>query len=287
MKRACALAYLIFSITVPSALTYVRADGQLPTRPAITFDLVTRKVSLHEPIYVEFVLNNNSADSISLDLGDNRKGAFQFAITPPNGERTKVPPLIKRGEGIVGSGKLTLSQGEVYLQRLLVNEWYKFTTTGKYLVELDLPVRLTTKSGTTFTVASRLREELEITAKDVRRLDAVCNEITQRSLTAKNLQESVEEATALAYILDPIAVPYLEKLLRANRMLDHVALFGLARIGDSQAIQVLLSALNMEDKETAIIAAQKLSSIKSNVSDPVLRKKIEQALITFTGANKR
>lgn len=283
MKRICALAYLFFLIAIPSPRTYVSGDGQLPTRPAITFELITPKVSLHEPVYVEFVLNNSSADSINLDLGDNRKGAFQFTITAPNGESTKVPPLTKKGEGIVGSGKLSLNQGEVYRQRLLVNEWYKFSTAGKYLIELDLPIRLTTKGGATVTVASRLKEGLEITSKDVQRLDAVCNEITQRALTAKNLQDSVGEATALAYIPDPVAVPYLEKLLRANRRLDQIALFGLVRIGDSRAVQVLLSALDMEDKEIAIIAAQKLYDIKNNVSDPVLKKRVEQALINFTG----
>jgi len=102
MKRTYALAYLTFLIAIQPALTYVRAGCQLSTHPVIAFNLLTSRISLHEPVYVEFVLSNNSADSISLDLGDNRQGAFQFiTVVSHMNNQHQVTPFV--------TGPLTVS----------------------------------------------------------------------------------------------------------------------------------------------------------------------------------
>ena len=103
----------------------------------VSFTPKTSSVTLHEPIFVDLFIHNRLGEEIQFDLGHDRKSNLQFVITRPNGSIVRIPQLSK--EDVSRIGKIVLGNRETYGQRLLLNQWYDFTTTGEYKIMGGLP----------------------------------------------------------------------------------------------------------------------------------------------------
>jgi hypothetical protein len=92
---------------------------------------------LFEPLYATFSVENNTSKAIQFDLGLNRKDVFALSITLPDGTVHQTDTLQHDPDGGFGAiGYVSIAPGRTYSQRLLLNEWYDFPTSGTYTVRL-------------------------------------------------------------------------------------------------------------------------------------------------------
>ncbi len=80
----------------------------------------------------------------------------------------------------------------------------------------------------------------------------------------------------LSFIKDPIAIPYLAKLI--GRSEEWYALQGLKHIDTDEAWEAVIPIVNSEDKVTAEYAKSLLRKKLPEINDPRIRKKIADAV---------
>jgi hypothetical protein len=253
--------------------------GQADNKNVVSYTLRAEKASLHEPVIIDITINNILKEPLRIDLGPDKRGAFRLTVVSPSGQRTQIPSLARKGEGIVFSGLISLNPGQSHTQSLVLDEWCDFSEIGRYLIEMQLNSGPETGKGATANLLSKqYRATMEITAKNTERLNRVYTNLLQLVLESKTHGQAVASASALSYAKDPIAVTYLENLLRSNKMVEEYAISGLRRIGDNGAVEVLISVLKIQKGDVADLARSALADIESGSADPILKERIKRAL---------
>ena len=271
-------AFALFTAILLSGTLYwgrnVETRAQMQQSNIASISLASDTVSLNEPVIVNFTIHNALSKPLTVDLGSGRKEGFQFTVVGPTGTKTQVKPRVK---GISRVGEMTIESGQSFTQGICINEWFQFSVPGKYVVEveLDKPIRIEGERSTI--VRSRL--SLEVTPRNTGRLKEVCDVFIKQLLNSTSFEEACTAAIPLSYVTDEVAVPYLAQALTSNRMVESFVIDGLERIGNEEAVSLLISALNMGDALAPILAKQSLQKIESESSDPVLRERIKQAML--------
>jgi hypothetical protein len=244
---------------------------------AVSCTLAGAEVSLHEPVLLNFAVENNLSQPVKFDLGQNRKASFSFTITQPDGQRVELPQYSIMG--LSRHGAVRLKADQTYRQSLLLNEWFEFRSAGNYEIQVRLSKPIQTRDGRAISTQTEFLLPLKVAARNPGRLEAVCAELAAQVAAADSYDKAAEATLALGHINDPVAVPYLEKALAAGKLVEQIAVAGLERNGSAEAVEALLSALNTQPDEVQIeLIRPALVRIKEKVSDPALRQKVEQAL---------
>lgn len=213
----------------------------------ITFEIPKLSVSLHEPVFVNFQILNGHTEEIRLNLGPGRKQNFQLTIIDPDG--VTVRPLQARTGGFTASGQIAIPPGKVYKQTLLLNEWYSFTKVGNYVVQASQLSPIENASGNPVQgLSSEKPLYFQIQPRDADRLKEVCQQLMSQALSS-SFWTALEAAITLGYINDPIAVPYLDRVLSGGGDVKLAAIPGLVRIGSAEAVQTLRAHLKSDDPE--------------------------------------
>src|SRR5579875_3162071 len=179
-----------------------------PAVVAASFGAPKRSAGLHEPIYIEFSVHNGTRAPIHFDLGKDREGRFEFSIGEPGGKMAGPFRLPRGGPGTVG--KVSLAPAGTYTQKILLNEWYQFEAPGDYKVQCKLIPAARPEPGEALTGSRSEKLYVHIGPRNTVRLEDVC-----RSLATTALNSSSDwrpAVTALSYIPDLIAVPFLEEV---------------------------------------------------------------------------
>lgn len=113
--------------------------------------------------------------------------------------------------------------------------------------------------------------------RDPARLTEICGGLADQVRVAGNAQAAREAAILLSHIEDPISAPYLSQLLVAQKLVENNAVAGLERIGNEDALKVLVSALSSKYGETANLAEEVLMRILKKTSEPALKRRIMAA----------
>jgi hypothetical protein len=103
-----------------------------------------------------------------------------------------------------------------------------------------------------------------VTPRDPKRLDSVCEGLRKGAMNV-NAWEASKAALALSYVDDPIAVPYLGRVLEESFAGKEAAISGLARIGNAEAVQLLTSYSATADPEMKLQIENALQEIRSRV----------------------
>lgn len=243
----------------------------------LSFSTPDLQPTLGEPVVLNFTVENDLNVPVKIDLGQDRKEAFLLTITQPGGTKAQLPQ--RRQEGISLLGELALEPKQTYTQKLLLNEWYEFTTPGKHEVEVRLANPVQGPGGEKVSEDEPYRIAIEIQARDAERLEQAASERLRSIMEAKSYDDAAEASLELSYIKDPVAVQYLEKALVADYRVKPIIINGLQRIGDTEAVRVLMSTLRSPDNETAQLARHALSVIEQKSSDEALKQRIKRALL--------
>jgi hypothetical protein len=213
---------------------------------SLSFSMPESSVTLHEPVLVEVTIENPLNENIHFDLGPERKANFRFIITDP--ARSTVTPSGPEEGGFRSSGDISLEPRAKYTQSLLVNEWYQFPKAGNYEIQLkvvDLAIK--TVSGTVLSnqaLSSSVR--LQIDPPDPARLSYICQRLAESARTSSGLAKRSEDAAALSYVVDPVAIPYLATLAKTAQV-EKSGMLGLARIANVYGIDQVISNLRTQD----------------------------------------
>lgn len=253
-----------------------QAETQSSKSEIISYSLITSNVTLNEPVVIEMTIENTLATPINANLGADRKEGFRFTITRPDGVRSALPPL--RREGMSRIGRLTLQPGDSHKQRLLLNEWVDFPTPGKYEITVQLANPIYAQNGLVVAKPHSFHATLEVTPREPEKLKSVCENFLGQMVTSKSYEQAAESVLAISYVNDPIAVPYLEKAMTSGKLVELIAIEGLSRIANKEAIQSLIKALSLQDPVVGMMTRAALTRIESKIADEPLKQQINRAL---------
>jgi len=224
---------------------------------------------------IDFVVNNTSAETLEFDLGPDRKENFRLTLTRPD-RTTRANQL--QINGPAREGKITIPPGQSYRQKLLVNEWFDISQQGTYTVSVEMITPIRSKKGQVITNGANGRFTIQVLSRDPNKLGEVCDALFNQMMTSDEYELVCESAVALSFIKDPVVVPYLERMLKTDKMVELVAIQGLARINDREAVEVLINALKLQKYGISVSARSALSRIEVETKDPSLKQQIRRAL---------
>jgi hypothetical protein len=246
-------------------------SGQVETH----YEVTGRAVSLHEPVIILFTIHNGLAHPITVDLGVGNVSRFEFILKSSSGKIVHGRP--QRTEGLTQQENVVIGAGEDYKQQLILNRWFDIDAPGSYELKARLntpidagPNKVTPPLGETIS--------FEIESRDVNRLKAVCERLAAEAENARGVEAAQFPTLVLSYINDPVAVPYLSKILSEHTLEYDVAILGLERVGSDAAVETLLSALNDKYGEIDVLARQALSRMQNRISNANLRETVRRAL---------
>jgi len=126
------------------------------------------------------------------------------------------------------------------------------------------------------------RATLEIGPRDQEALARGCEALASGVEASGSYERSAENALALSYVNDPVAVPYLARSLMANKLVEPIAIEALERIGTPEAVRALGPALNMSTNHSSILAKSALARIQTRTADPEVRGEVARVMSQAT-----
>jgi len=250
--------------------------AQAPKAVDITYSLATDRLNLHEPVTLSVNIHNNGPESITLSLGQDRKAGYLLLLTPPDGLQVK----LRKPEhgGISIPGDVLIPSGETFTQTLVLNEWYDFRAPGEYRLDVRIVQPLLVGKAATQVRDDGFKGKLLIRPRDAARLTELCEHLAAQIKNTENLEKAAEPALKLSYISDPVAVPFLHQAIDQQPMLAFIFIPGLKRIGNDEAVGVLLSSLKSPREMTAAFAMSALIELQDKITNSSLKETVRRTL---------
>jgi hypothetical protein len=258
---------LLLGVFLPSQ----RAENA--TAVKVIYSFRSQRITLHEPLVVNFRIMNSTPKPVNLDLGIDRKGGFLFSVTPPRGTKVTLPQFTV--QGLTRVGKLVIQPSDTHSQDLLLNEWYDFSMVGKYEIEGRLVNPIITEGSSE--KDGGFQQTIEVGPRDELSLTKTCDMLASEVEASPASEEGHEAAWDLSFVKDPIAVPYLRRVLLADRTAALIVVDGLEAIGNEAAVQALGDGL----KAVPVFAdafKSSLGRIRGQSSDPRVRQDVDRIL---------
>jgi HEAT repeat protein len=123
---------------------------------------------------------------------------------------------------------------------------------------------------------------LEVRPRDPVHLEMVCTALAKKVEETLSVEEWQFPARMLGSINDPIAVPYLGRVLAMHKGTENIIIPSLERIGNDNAVDLLLSVLGEKSSDMAELARQSLTRMQGRIENPGLREAVRQALVPKT-----
>jgi hypothetical protein len=279
---------LTFTALASIVFCHQLTHSKLAAAPAESVEVRYRfkdtTITLHEPTILMFTVHNGLQRPIAVDLGVNKAQSFEFTLRTPQGRALGGLPQVS--EGFYPSGEIIVSPGGRYEQEVILNDWFPFDLPGKYSLTAGLRTQISVDGESSMVPASE-HLLLEIKPRSPIRLRELCADLTRQITEAHTALAARDPALILSHIADSVAVPYLAQALFAHKGVESIALTGLERIGNKDAIEEMMSALRDKFGDTSAMARQALSRMQGQISDPSLRERVRRALASGTSGHIR
>jgi hypothetical protein len=274
------LVVLLLGMVVVGVATAQKAQvgsdvGGTDSSVVVAYSLLDAHLTLHQPVILIFSLTNHTSNPVQLDLGQDSRQGFSFAVVDTAGKRLQLPELVRNGFSALGT--VSVQPGHTYSQRLVLNQWYPFPVPGKYEFEGHLTHPLVLGKGAERQIDQGFHLALEIAPRDEAVLSKTCDELVKEIKVAYE-QNATDAALALSYVNDTIAVPYLISVLSSRRHLEPIIIQGLGRIGGPSSIDALIEVYRSNDVEMKGLAGVALFDICQQTSDSSVREEINGVL---------
>lgn len=243
---------------------------------AVTAELATPRIVLHQPVILNFTINNNSGNALQADLGQDFKENFLFMLKRPNGKTEQLPQLTHDGFSVMGI--VRIEPRHRYMQRVLLNEWTGFAETGEYVVEGRLKKPLEWR-GSALQSPSEFRITFTIEPEDSTYLRTVAGQIYDRLKRSESYAEIAEAGLELTYFDSADVTPYLKNAVLLKKGIDSLIVQYLRTRGGRQALEVLAFVLDKKPRSTVAVEARNaLDWIEHNTRDEDLKRDIQTLL---------
>lgn len=274
--------FVVFATAFLAMSSLEGVAGPVEDRVVVRMELEHGSVVLHEPVFATFVVQNTQPERLEFDLGSDSKTTFAFSITEPDGRTVHLPPF-QTPDGVSASGRVALENGLTYTQKMLLNEWYDFSSAGRYSIAFHTSAVLRTGSGRAVESTPIEPIFLEVQPRDEDRLQSICNDLATAALTSSlHTRKRETAAAALSYVKDPVAIPFLRQLLERGPdvvALERYAVEGLTRIGTDEAIGVLIESYGAEQfRSSQPEIGAGLQRVRAKTTDDELKNRIDAAL---------
>src|ERR1700682_1751084 len=256
--------------------------NRAPKEIDVHFRLQENVVTLNEPVLIFFEVHNGLKHPVVVTVGALVRQFFDFALKTPSGEVLHKDQIGPGGVALyqdfvtVGDGKVTVEPGGDYKEPLVMNQWFPFATQGVYSLTSNLTSDIETADGT-FQAPSQT-VQLRVNPRDPVRLAKICAALARRAEAATTVVEAQFPSLALSYVTDPIAIPYLARLLSAHTLVYNPAVSGLERIGNDEAAEALLSAMNENWGDIPELATRSLARMQDRIANPHLKETVKKAV---------
>lgn len=258
--------------------------------------------SLNEPIVADLSFANPVDEPVYFDTNQEGSRNTKIRVLSPDGKVSLVEyDDLERDclECLEATAPNPLAAGETYEVRLVLNRWYPFDGHGCYevsaLLERAAVVDALEDESKVVIAENGIRgihlsEEDEhwlaqpvassnpirvcIGPRDEERLARRAKQIADSVLARGNPQQAV----ALAYMVDPVAIPHLELLVQQGDPIGQVAVQGLRRIGSSAAIDALDRSIGRSEPHTDMVIAGALSTIAESTTSDDIRDRAQRVL---------
>jgi hypothetical protein len=230
----------------------VNVTFEIPSEPA---------VQVGGPVFLDLRLQNSSSDTVRVNMGPHAKWNYEFALVGPDGTTTEIPPYRQYGPG--PKSTMTLAPHETQSRRLVFNEWYTFRNPGEYLLKVQLTVLLSSSANVSWQKEFFDDLRVQVAPHDPERLKEACAKLAAAALDPGAGEAATTSSFALSYVTDPVAVTYLARILKeGSPAAREDAIHGLARVGTSEAVEVLKSNLATADSQLRTQIQSALSQIR-------------------------
>ncbi len=245
----------------------------------ISFSIADKSLVLNQPVVLDFEALNSSVTDLVLDLGYRRKENFVFRLVLPNGKEISIPRLEFERSGYGGSGIMAVRPKQNYSQRLVLDEWTNFSSTGKYILKAGL-VGQANYAGNKSEPGIEYQEiRFTIGPANKEVLRNVCANLLNEIRDSKSFDKKNEAANALLYVADPIAIEFLRHALVAEPMVEASVINALRKRGGKESVDVLIGAIEEKPhSEMSDVARSALSWIERKSEDVPLKKRIRLIL---------
>jgi len=268
-------------LTALVALALLANSASAQTTPGVyrSYTLVKTDLTVNEPVLLKFSIENRLPDALTVRVGADRGGccSFQAKITRPDGRAEVAAPAVPMDGGAVSFGSREIEPFSTYSTVLLANKWFDFDIPGRYILDVDNVSLLvdTTAPKSPYPTDGHL--VIEIGPRDPGRLQRICADLEERLMNLDFATDAIEAEDALTHVIDPVAVPYIARLLQAKEGMTSILVEGLARIGDSVAVDALVLRLNSpwKDEDTPRSVRAALDKIEKKTNDPTIKLKIQ------------
>lgn len=251
-----------------------------PNQVDVDYRFQESGITLHEPVVVVFAVHNGLSQPITLTLGADSRQFFHFSLTTPDGQVLQgsgTPELEHSVSYLVFDGEAVVAPGADYQLPLLINRTFPFTTSGAYLLTSQLTTKIAVPEDGGLPPQSKTIR-LAIHPRDPARLDKVCAELSGQVENASTIAAVRLPMLELSFVDDPIAVPYLARVLSNHALSSELAIPGLERIGNDEAIEVLLTALNSKYADIADLATRTLARMEDRITNGPLKETVKKAV---------
>src|ERR1700730_1915284 len=157
-----------------------------------------------------------------------------------------------------------------------MNRWFPFEAQGTYSLTSKLTSNIETADGSV--EAEGRTDQVQINPKNPARLNTICAGLEQQGEIATTVEAVQFPAQALSYVNDPVAVPYLARLLSAHTLAYANAVTGLERIGGDASAEALLSALNENWGDPVKCPQKKCARMQDRIANPRLKETVKKAV---------
>lgn len=167
-------------------------------------------ITQHEPAGAAIEVTNHTDRPIAIDLGINRREHVELLITPPGGDAawTRIPPR----EGGGRPGDLVLAPGETVAEPVFLDQWRAPREIGLHRYEPRL-LSFAFDGAPPAPIVTSVAE-VTVLPRDEAILRHRCAALCDAAIGTADREARVAAATELAWIPDPIAVPFIERALR-------------------------------------------------------------------------
>lgn len=272
------IAWLIIGMTAFTG--YV--SSQTPVSPVeISYSLVASEVSRFEPVVVLFSIRNRSSQTVKADLGTQGVQHFAFTVVRPDGTKSHMTPPVT--EGFRPMGTVEVLAGQTFVKEVLLGDWFSFDLPGRYEVTVLLngPIFAGEQSPI---VDSGAHLTVTVGTRNEQRLQKVCASLADKILAGGKYEETEAAARELSSVNDPVAVPYLKRVV-GIRPLAPIVIAGLGRIRNISSVETLISLLSSPDTDTIMLARTSLTRIQDQTTDSALKQRIREGVLTVPSNN--
>jgi len=271
-------ALMLAGTIAPTNTALAQAGSSL----AVSYSLPKTDLTVREPVFLRVTVENYLDEPVTVDLGTASRGNFRARILRPDGrtETAPTPTLDEFGP----TGRTPLAPHKPFSELLLLNRWFDFDLPGRYFLDMETTAPFVTGSGTRLAAPPGGSVIINVGPPDPERLGRTCAVLEGRVNASATSAAAIEAAETLSYVRDPVAVPYLARLLDNGKNVEWLAVYGLERVADISAVDALISQLNSRATETnsratetRMLALAALRRIEETTSDPTIRQRIEGA----------